>query len=193
LAKLLKLRIFNSSILDNPVIGHGYNHGYRVAKLVTIESLINHFTATRTETLILAAFIHDIGRNWANLADEHHGAKSIQVLCQILNIPQLNNQAINESLFGNSPIRFSEDDVIILTNIVTNHSLSIPVKPIDLPIKPELIPRESADESILEDCDALDRIRFRNNLNINYLRNDQSLCLLLLSYQLIQHTKTSTR
>lgn len=188
LATIVKNRVFNQSALSHTVIGHGYNHGYRVAKLVMIESLIKQFSQTRTETLILAALIHDIGRSRTSLSDENHGSKSIQLFAYLLDTTHLTSEKVNKKLFTNQLVDLTDDDISILISIVKNHSLSVPEKKNKQLTNPELTVREFSDENILEDCDALDRIRFKNNLNINFLRNEESFSLLMFANQLISLT-----
>lgn len=184
LAPIIKMKIFNQPLLDDMVVGHGYAHGYRVARLVMIESLMRGYTQTRSEALMLAAFIHDIGRSWANLNDENHGGKSVQLFTRLLNSDQLTSRLVNERLFNGQLPNITEDDIEIIISIVKNHSRSVPEKA-DRLIDSSLVLREASDESILEDCDALDRIRFKNNLNINFLRNKESFRLFLLASKLI--------
>lgn len=192
LATIVKNKIFSQPALSNTIIGHGYDHGYRVARLVMIESLIKHFSKARTETLILAALIHDIGRSRTSLSDENHGSKSIQLLAYLLGTTHLTSQIVNKKLFTNQLVNLTDDDLSILISIVKNHSLSVPKTPNELLTNVKLFVREAFDESVLEDCDALDRIRFKNNLNINFLRNSESFSLLMLASQLISSKYTLT-
>lgn len=171
----------NWNVYENSVIGHGNGHGDRVAWLCAVISVIKFLSLSDTTLLILAGIFHDIGRSWENLNDQYHGEKSFQKL--ILAIGCNLNDYYGISRFFNHILLettakenlLSKDDIFILKHIITIHSLD-EMKREEYISSHKLYANKRFIQlsMILDDCDALDRVRFGENLDIRFLRSSES-------------------
>ncbi|MGX7245807.1 hypothetical protein ACWOC1_13270 [Enterococcus quebecensis] len=177
--------INNMGLFDSCIIGHGNSHGIRVAWLSTVISTIEHFTFNQTIVLVIAGLFHDVGRTWSNLDDQFHGEKSFNRLAAVLNCSKTNfsklttnlNSLLFKSLTIQSPL--SETDTELLKHLICIHSLDAKQKEL---YKQRFYLSESKEfiylSNIFDDCDALDRLRFHGNLNINFLNTEISKSLI---------------
>lgn len=181
----------NRNIYENSVIGHGNGHGNRVAWLCTVISAIKSLPLSDTVLLILAGFFHDIGRSWENLNDQYHGEKSFEKLilaigCTIddyYGIAHFFNCILWEATGKENLL--SADDIFIFKHIITIHSLD-ELKREQYSGSHKLYANERFIQlsMILDDSDALDRVRFGANLDIRFLRGDEAKRLIHYAAQI---------
>ncbi len=161
------------NLFSNSIIGHEKDHAQRVAFLTVPFSAMKTLPVSDILVLLIGAMIHDIGRTWENLSDTHHGEKSFNIFARALSSSVNDIEGFTNKLnnyIGNLSLNI--EDCLMLRHIVSIHSLEPSEKAIYREIH-NLSNNQRFFElfTILDDCDALDRLRFRYNLNINYLND----------------------
>lgn len=156
---------FYSTLESN---AHDEKHSLRVAFLTMLLGQKYSLNEEQLSFLALAAMMHDIGRT-NDFEDSIHGSISYKRLQQTTGIKDEKLNLILE-------YHCKDDDGFY--EAISNYSI------VD---KEEL----SLIYKILKDCDALDRVRFGpNDLDVNYLRLDESIQYALIAKQLL-HTNIS--
>jgi hypothetical protein len=154
---------------------HGVLHAKRVLFLTLIQSYLLKLPKEQKRILAWCAVFHDIGRK-NDEKDSNHG---------ILSMKKLQDKDLLDGLSK----RIGANGLKTLKYILENHAVSdvVGIKKIskygikDVEIAKELY-------FLFKDSDGLDRCRL-GDLNINYLRNDISMKLVLVAGQILQGIK----
>ena len=154
---------------DGPaVIDHGIGHVQRVMLYAMYLGRQLNLSDSDMDILICATKYHDVGIDNGHYG---HGRVSAQKLLNILH--------------GKLP----QSDLNKIAAIIECHEIDDDKHEFNKIFKRYKIPKKEREQIlrllyILKDADALDRTRFRNNLNTDYLRNRESLELVKTSYQM---------
>lgn len=174
---------------NNSIIGHGRAHAQRVGVLSSIICFEEHVDLDMTILIIFGAIIHDVGRNQSNLFNNKHGEESVRLVkLAIENKAGVEPGNINR-FFHTVGLDCDPSDEMItaLFGAISVHCKDAEewnLMQESLPSKVQSKFRQMA--NIIEDSDALDRVRFSNNLEINYLRLHVSRCLIYSAGQLLK-------
>lgn len=170
------------------IIGHGSAHAQRVGIIASIICLEEHVEIDTTILIIFGAIIHDVGRNQSNLFNDKHGEESVRMVKLALEErASSGTKPMNQFLhMAGLDCSASDEMITALFAAISVHCKSATEWDLmqdSLPNKVQSEFRRMA--NIIEDADALDRVRFANNLEINYLRLNMSKCLIYSAGQLL--------
>ncbi|MBP2098067.1 HD domain-containing protein [Enterococcus rivorum] len=181
----------NFGLFKDSVIAHGNSHGIRVAWLCMIVATIDQLPLNQTLILVIAGLFHDVGRTWQNLNDQFHGEKSYSRFAKALSSSEEDYNSItarlNHILYKvlelSSPL--SLKDIKLLQHIISIHSLNQRQKIIYGKSHSLLTNNNFKRLTMLfDDCDALDRVRFEGNLNIQFLNTKNAKSLIHYAKQI---------
>ncbi len=147
-------------------VKHGFNHNVRVFIYALIICINEGLSDDDIKVVLEGAKYHDIGRI-NDLEDSSHGVRSAEKLDFLKD-------------------KYSDMEIKYLKTIVIGHSLNDEFFE-KIAMENEIIDLEKCKKMfmILKDADALDRVRLEYPyVDLNYLRTDTSLKLVLFSYQL---------
>jgi len=181
------LSVFKTAV----IIGHGKEHASRVGFLATIICYEEQTDLEMAATVIFGALLHDVGRNYTNLSNDRHGEESVRLVKKALEKEQDNNRSELAVYFKNIGFLFCNQSKA--TQAALFGAISVHCKDNNawaamgkvLPIKVRSVFWKLANS--IEDADALDRVRFSNNLDFNYLRLKVSKCLIYSAGQVLKN------
>ena len=159
------------NIYNKDIAEHNIDHIERVVLYSMYMGKELNLNDRDMDLLIEASKLHDSGRKNL-LTDRNHAELSANKVAEVLDSNKYTQDELNKI---SAIIEFHDapDTKEALLNILKKYNIAesnyVNVYQI---------------ASILKDADALDRVRFPGNLNINYLRNDIAIKLIKASYQI---------
>ncbi|WP_416353833.1 HD domain-containing protein [Agrilactobacillus fermenti] len=172
---------------------HGREHAQRVLKLSVLLSIMQQVSLKDSLILYLSAIFHDIGRTNDQIDPKHGALGTARLLNHYKITPPLTATklklftkafALQSMVLLNSQAvlpmpELNTNDSHVLLDLITYHSLpTTAAKQAFAHYNDRAQQRRFKLLALLEDADALERVRFKGNLNIDYLRTPAALRLI---------------
>lgn len=190
-------RIFDFWTKDK-VRNHGIRHAQHMLHFSSVMNIVENLDEKDSLILLLAACLHDIARHDQAAENKAYGQEAVDMLyahyhlAPDASVTAFTNAFVMQSLVlvnsqSNYPMpELRPNDVHVLLDILTYFSLDAAQAEIDFNNKynDRAAGRRLHLLCLLKDCDILDRLHFKDHLDVHYLKTATARCSLRISAEI---------